>query len=582
MPYVINQEFCSACHQCRVECPVHAITFRNAKYWIDPEKCISCGKCQKVCHNACISNPEQPAPKAKPHEKIMKTCDVVVIGAGAAGCVAAAKCCDEGRKVILLEKMHEVGGSAWYAAGFRVHWSKWHEAAGAKDKRRKEFERFQKQVDGNVDPKLLWRMFEANAEFADWMIDKHDLGKDYKLARTPMGYGLEGTFQWERAGTRIDKMIGPGEGGWYMTTHLRDAILASGNEILYKTPAVKLLTDAEGKICGVLARDEGGEVEIACKAVVVASGAFTRNKEIMAKMQPMFYQHEGKEPIHVFTGAGCTGDGITMCEALGADIDYENRRVNMFGPMRHPYPCVSLNIALGSSGLQIGSQGNLFPATLGMQEVSPMTKDPKWFIWKIVDDNIAETAIENAMQQPEQSPGMNLKKFMENWRAVMAEEEIAGAIVSADTLEALAEKIGVDKAEFLKNIADYNESTKNPAPAPSGPPPMMMDDDDDEGGLPPMFGAPKPKKPIEKGPFYALKLKMFHENAVGGMTIDCNANVLKDGKPIPGLYAAGDTTRGIMVPGDVGVGYVEGVFTALTQALNEGYIAGVEAAKYAV
>lgn len=581
MPYVINQEFCSACHQCRVECPVHAITFRNAKYWIDPEKCISCGKCVKVCHNGCISNPDKPAPKAEPHEKILKACDVCVIGAGAAGMVAAAKCCDQGRKVIVLEKMHEVGGSAWYAAGFRVHWSKWHEAAGAKDKRKKEYERFLKMVDGNVDPKLLWRMFEANAEFIDWMIDQHDLGSAYKLAKTPMGLGLEGTFEWERAGSRIDKMIGPGEGGWYMTTHLRDEILKEGGEILYKTPAVKLLTDADGAITGVLAKDEGGEVEISCKAVVVASGAFTRNKEIMAKMQPMFYQNEGKEPVHIFTGAGCTGDGLTMCDELGADIDYVNRRVNMFGPMRHPYPCVSLNIALGNSGLQLGSQGDLFAGSMGMTEVSPLTKDPKWFIWKIVDDNIAENAIADAREQPEQSPGMNLKKFMENWREVMAEEEVAGAIVSALTLEELVDKLGFDRTDFLQKIADYNESTKHADPAPSGPPPMMMDDDDEDGGLPPMFGAPRPRLPIQQGPFYALKLKMFHENAVGGMTIDCNANVLKGGQPIPGLYAAGDTTRGIMISGDVGVGYIEGVFTALTQALNEGYIAGVEAAKYA-
>lgn len=579
MSYKINQEYCSACHQCRVECPVHAITFRNAKYWIDPEKCISCGKCVKVCHNGCISNPEKPEPKMPPHERVHKSCDVCVIGAGAAGMVAAAKCQDEGKQVIVLEKMHEVGGSAWYAAGFRCHWSKWHEAAGAKDKRKKEYERFLKMTDNQVDPKLLWRMFEANAEFIDWMIDEHDLASAYKMAKTPMGLGLEGTFEWERAGTRIDKMIGPGEGGWYMTTHLRDDLLKKGGEILYKTPAVKLLTDDAGAVIGVLAKDEGGEVEITCKAVIVATGCFSRNKELMKRFQPMFYQNEGKEPIHIFSGAGSNGDGILMCEELGADIDYVNRRVNMFGPMRHPYPCVSLNIALGNSGLQIGSQGNLCPGSLGMQEVSPLVKDPKWFIWKIVDDNIAESAIADAMEQPEQSPGMNLKAFMKNWREVMAEEEVAGAIVSADTLEELAEKLGVDKAEFRKNIADYNESTKHPDDTPMGSPPMMMDDDE-EGGLPPMFGAPKPKKPIEKGPFYALKLKMFHENAVGGMTIDENASVLKQGKPISGLYAAGDTTRGIMIPGDVGVGYIEGVFTALTQALNEGYIAGVAAAEY--
>ena len=56
VPYVINQERCSNCQRCWVECPMNAIRIENAKYWIDPEKCIACGKCVKVCHNACISS----------------------------------------------------------------------------------------------------------------------------------------------------------------------------------------------------------------------------------------------------------------------------------------------------------------------------------------------------------------------------------------------------------------------------------------------------------------------------------------------------------------------------------------------
>lgn len=98
----------------------------------------------------------------------------------------------------------------------------------------------------------------------------------------------------------------------------------------------------------------------------------------------------------------------------------------------------------------------------------------------------------------------------------------------------------------------------------------------------PMFRMGPPAQPLQKAPFYAVKMFMFHENSVGGMVIDKNAAVLKDGKPIPGLFASGDTTRGIMIPGDIGVQYIEGVFTALTYAFNSGYISGVEAAKFAL
>lgn len=564
MAFIINQDLCSACHQCRVECPVEAITFRNAKYWIDPDKCVSCGSCKKVCHNDCISDPEHPDPAPAPHERIKMNCDICVVGAGGSGMVAAAKAVDEGLKVILLEKNHEVGGSAWYAGGYRIHWSKLHEAAGVEDKRTEEYERFIKEVDGNVDKELLARMFEANAEFVDWMVDEHHYLNDYDFEVGPRGGMFKPKYAWERASKRIDKMIGPGEAGWYVTSHLCKDFTEKGGKVLYKTWGKKLITNENGDVVGLLAEDGGGEIEISSKSVVLATGAFTRNRELMAKFQPLFYDDEGKEPVHIFTGSGCTGDGIVMCDEIGADIDYVNKRVNLFGPMRHPYPCVSLNICLGSSGVSFGSMGNKVANGMVMDEVSPLTFDPRRYYWKIVDDNICQFVIERAMKEPPQSPGMDMTKFMANWRDVLAEEEVAGAIVSASTLDELAEKLGFNKENFLADIESYNETAHNSPAEVKG-----------------MFGMVPGPKPIEVGPFYAMKLKLFHEDAVGGMATDKNCSVLKKGKPVPGLFAAGDTTRGIMVSGSVGVNYIENVFSCLTQAFNEGFIAGVEAAKYA-
>ncbi len=571
MSYVIEQELCSACHRCRTECPARAIRFRNAKYWIDPQICIGCGSCAKVCHNGCITDADARPEPAIPHEKIVKECDVCVIGGGGSGMVAANKAQDEGCKVIVLEKMHEVGGSSWYAGGFRIHWCKGAEKLGIKDEREQKYREFLEKIP-ETDPKLLKRMFEANEEFANWLIAKHHVTDDYdvkagKMGPFPPSPMLIAKYPWKNAAKRIDRMIGPGEIGSYMAERMQKDLLAGGGELLLKTSAKKLLTDANGRIVGVLAEDAGGEIEIHAKAVVVAAGAFSRNKELMKRFQPLFYENEGKEPVHIFTGAGCTGDGITMCDELGADIDYVNRRVNMFGPMRHPYPCASMAIYQDRDGFEVDCDGHPFSSPMGI-EVSGLTGTSRWFGYKIKDDAMCETAIAEAMQEPPQSLNMDLPAFQKNWRKVLAEEAEDHAVVTADSLEELADKCGFDREEFMAQVEAYNESTRKPLEFPPDFPEFM-----------------RPKHapvPFGKAPYYAVKMKMFHENSIGGMTIDEHASVLKDKKPIPGLYACGDNTRGIMGHGDICVDHLEGVFSSLTMAYNEGYNAGSEAAAYCV
>ena len=557
MAYSIKQELCSACHQCRVECPAKAIRIKNAKYWIDPDKCISCGKCVKVCHNGCIES-DRPAPAPVPHEPIELNCDVCVVGGGGSGMVAAAMAVDAGLKTILIEKNWEIGGCATYASGFRTHYSQWHKELGLPDEREAKYAEFMEKTEGKVDGEFVKAMFRANEKFLDWLIDNHEYGEAYSHEKGFMGMMTRPKWQWERAGTRIDRMIGPGEGGWYITTKLLKDFLAGGGQVYYKTAGKHLILDDSGAVTGIECEDAGGKLIVHAKSVVLATGAITRNRELMDKFQPLFYDDEGKEPIHIFTISTDTGDGVTMGLELGADVDYENRRINMFGPMRHPYPAVSLTLALCGSGVNFGSQGNwLEGSALDGHEVSDLVFDPKRYCWRIIDEKIAVSAIEKGMQEPPQSPGMDLPGFLKNWREVLKEEEEDGAVVVADTLEELANKLGFDPVQFQADMAAANEATRNAPPPPPTP-----------------FGPGTPPQPVEEGPFYALKMKLFHEDAIGGLVTDKNAQVQKDGKPVPGLFACGGTTRGVIIAGDVGVNYLEMVFSALTQAFNEGWMAG--------
>ena len=589
MAYVIDQAHCSCCHRCRVECPAQAIRFKGSKYWIDPEKCVDCGHCASVCHNGVISNPDQPEPKAEPHEKIVKTCDVLVIGGGAAGMAAAARAADSGKQVIVLEKNREVGGSAWYAHMFRAQWSVWHEAAGISDPREKLYRQFMKKTENRVDGQLVKNMLDADVDFINWLITEHDLGKDYTFGDGPFNSkGLVGTYDAPYNHKRIDTTIGPGGNGWFLCLKLLGILEEKGGEVLYRTPAKKLLTDDQGRVIGALAEDAGGEVEVHAGATIVTAGAFTHNRELMQKFQPIFYTDDGSEPVHLFTCSTCTGDGITMCEEIGADIDYVNRRVNLFGPARHPFGTCGLTASRGMSNMLIDKDGNLYQGAMGMTEVSPLAYVPGRYLWSVLDQRALEDSMERAKGQKPDAVGVDMDRLYNNFQAEIDQEVEWGSIKKADTLEELADQLGIAREKLLADVAEHNAHLHDSMPfgpppggeeeAAGGPPPKPGEDEDDG----PMFGPmdmPDPT-PIAEGPFYALFVKLFHENAVGGMATDSQVRVLKNGKPIPGLYAAGDNIRGIMLPGEVGVQYIEGVLSALTSAFCGGYLAGQEAVKY--
>lgn len=558
MAYQIKQERCSGCHRCRVECPANAVSFRNHKYWIDPDKCVSCGHCAKVCHNEAAWDPAA-APVVTTRELSELHCDVLVIGGGASGLVAAARAASKGKNVIVLEKNKELGGSGWYANVFRSHWSKWHAQAGLTDPRDDIYREFMEKTRGAVNPKLLRGLLEADAALVDWLIDEHELGKDFKLGEMFWGgYGLQGIYEWEYNAKRIDTTIGPGGTGWYMTNKMRDILLENGGQIFCHAEAKSLLTDEAGAVVGAVARCPEGELTVHAKAVIVAAGAFTHNRALMAKFQPRFY-NDTDEPVHIFTCPTCTGDGITMCGALDADIDYYNARAAMFGPMRHPYGTCSLMAALYPSAVKVNSKGERFDSAFHMVPETPLSFQPGRYCWQVMTHQAMADAMRANMGKPDELPGVRMDKHYANWEQELEFEYPSGSIFKCDTLEELAEKMGVPYENLRASVDGYNEDIKRGIDVQAMP--MGM------GGMGELL-------PIEEGPFYAIFMKLFHENALGGMVVDEHMAVLRHGAPIPGLYATGDNTRGVMCHGEIGAGYIENVISALTYAFCSGWIAG--------
>jgi fumarate reductase flavoprotein subunit len=562
MAYVIDQENCSCCHRCRVECPADAIRFKNSKYWIDPDKCVSCGHCAQVCHNDVIHDPDQ-VETVQPHPTQHLACDTLVIGGGASGLAAAARAAQLGQRVLVLEKNKEIGGSAWYAHVFRSHYSKWHQQAGLPDEREKVYREFMEKTENHVNGKLVRRILDADADFIDWLIDDHDLGKDYTFGPQFWGgYGPTAAYDWDYNHKRIDTTIGPGGTGWYMTNKLLSILLENGGEIRYRTQAQRLVLDEQGRVTGVVASDPGGTVEVTCRSCIVAAGAFSRNKELTNRFNPIFYD-EVNEPVHVFTCATCTGDGITMCEEAGMDIDFRNARAGMFGPMRHPFGTASIVAGTSRYGILVNAEGQVYDKGGFGEAVSPLAYEPKRIVWQITDDASIQRAMEESLGRPEDVPGCDMNPIYRNWRAELDKELEWGTMFRADSLEELGEKLSIPAEKLRAAVERYNAGCGVPEQGmtPAGPVELP------------------PKKPMANGPYYAILMKLFHENALGGIVIDENTNVLKNGKPVEGLYATGDNTRGVMMPGRVGAEYIEGTISALTFALCSGFIAGEEAAK---
>ena len=448
--------------------------------------------------------------------------DVVVLGGGAAGLTAGIKAIQGGASVILLEKTAFTGGaSAMAGAGTKATGSKWAAEMGSTE----TAEDFIAAITKNGHYKNHMPTVENFARTLgtafDWLVAEDGAAVPYKKS------GSGASFSGEGRGAGVVK-------------NLTAKFEAEGGTLLLSTPGTELIID-NGAVVGVKAEGNGKAYTINAKKVILATGGYGANDELVPDEYKKF----------VYAGhAGATGDAIKMVEPLNADLismelinTQPNSMIKPSGLGQYCNPGVSKAYAAG--GFMVNQDGVRFVNEVAnaWDIMGEMKKNDFQFL---VMDQAAFDGFNAGMT----GSAIYSMEDVAEW----LQEDYAGQPVlkSAATLEELAAKLGVPAEAVTAAAAKFNE--------------VAAVEGTDE------FGRTIKAAQSTEGPFYAMQMHIRYYASLGGLHVNDDMQVLNTNQEaIPNLYAAGEVIGGHQ--GDV---YMGGCLFAY--AICSGHNAGAAAA----
>ena len=411
--------------------------------------------------------------------------DVVIIGAGGAGMTAAINTAQAGKDVILLEKMPYAGGNTTKATGGMNAAETHYQAEQGIDDSVEQFVEDTMEGGHNINDKdLVTTLAENSAEAIDWL--------DSIGAPLP-----KVSFSGGATNARIHAPEDGSGVGAYLVTSLLKKMDELDINVMYDTKATSLISK-DGTVTGVKAESRDTEYTINAKAVILATGGFGNNEDMIVQ-----YRKDLKGTVTT-SAPGITGDGIVMAEDVGADlVDIE--QIQLHPTVEQKTSMLITESVRGDGAILVNQDGKRFTDELLTRDVvsAAELEQPGSYAYIIFDQRLRD--------------GLKaIEKYVST-----------GITVQGDTIEELAEKIDVDPATLAETLKNWNK--------------YVADQND------PDFGRTTGMdQDLSQAPFYAIKIAPGIHHTMGGVHIDTDARVIdKDGNPIPGLFAAGEVVGGV-------------------------------------
>jgi fumarate reductase flavoprotein subunit len=462
--------------------------------------------------------------------------DVIVVGGGGAGMSAAIMAAEAGASVLVIEADTKLGGSTalsggvYYAAGTSVQRAKGIEGDSADAM----FEYYMTLNQYRVEASLARTLSDHAADGLHWLMD---MGVQFApeglyasgVESVPRGHGATGSGAAIAAA--LDREV-----------HRRPI------DVALNTRVEALLHGSDGRVVGVRA----GGTEVRARAVVLTSGGFGANPYMLHRHYP---EAAAQGDAAWYIGSRhCVGDGLTLAQAAGADIVGHDRGLLLTTPNFHKV----LEVFVPGWLVYVNREGRRFVKETAEYAVMSgvVQAQTGGTCFALFDD----AAKRGAKPAPHLADAFAAGVIPLNWVADELDAQVkTGKVIQADTLDELARKCGIRPGALQQTVAKYNE--------------------DVDAGRDTMFHKFSPdeqadQKPIRTPPFHAVEVRPAIVCLTStGVRIDTRTQALDAcDRPIRGLFAAGETTGGVLGDRYIGGG------NSIANAIVFGRIAGQSAA----